>query len=176
MPGAVFLEAERVTLHPLEEEHISFLYSVVNNSQVWQPMFDNAPYTREQEGEWIERMSEREDAFALLVCADGEPVGSIQLTNIDYTAGTGELGYFIAPDAQGNGYATEAVELLVQYAFNEERLHKLIAETYDFNEASRGLLEKIGFTEEGIHREESYVDGKFRDIHYYGLLDREVEF
>ena len=59
------------------------------------------------------------------------------------------------------------------YAFDQRRLNKVIANAFDFNAGSRRVLEKVGFTEEGLHREEAFVDGAFVDIYRYGLLARE---
>ena len=73
----------------------------------------------------------------------------------------------------GEGYATAATELLVGYAFDQRRLNKLIANAFDFNAGSQRVLEKVGFVEEGIRREEAFVNSEFVDIHRYGLLVRE---
>ena len=44
---------------------------------------------------------------------------------------------------------------------------------FEFNDASRRLLESMGFTEEGVHRDTEFVDGEFQDTHWYGLLEDE---
>lgn len=120
-------------------------------------------------------MNESEDAVALLICVDDDAVGSVQLQNIDHTVGTGEVSYFVEPETQESGYATEGLTLLIQYAFSHLRLHKVTARTYDINEPSQRVLEKVGFVDEGVHREEGFFEGEFRDVHYYGFIDRELQ-
>ena len=78
-----------------------------------------------------------------------------------------------APEAWGEGYATEATELLVAYGFDQLRFNKVVAHAFAFNAASRRVLEKVGFTEEGVDREEAFIDGEYVDVHRYGLLERE---
>lgn len=61
----------------------------------------------------------------------------------------------------------------MQYAFDQLRLHKVTARVFAFNEASQRLLETVGFTEEGVQREQVFIDGEYQDTHWYGLLARE---
>lgn len=173
MPGPTFLEGETVTLTPVEEEDLEFLQRNINDPAVWRTLSANRPYNMAQERDWFERLNENDDLVSLLVCADGEPVGSVGLHGVDDTDGTAELGYWVDPGEQRQGYAREAAELVITYGFDQLRLHKVTARAFEHNDASRGLLESLGFTEEGVHRAEAFVDGVHRDVHYYGLLAEE---
>ena len=64
---------------------------------------------------------------------------------------------------------------VARYAFEHRRLHRLAADVFAHNEASRRVLEKAGFTEEGALREAAFVDGEYRDLVRYGLLAGELE-
>ena len=173
MPGPVFLEGEQVTLRPPEEEDIEFLARNMNDPRVRRPIGSVGPMSESDEEEWIENANE--DGVSLLVCVDGEPVGTIGLSDVMDTWGCAEIGYWLTPDAWGEGYATEATELLVAYGFDQLRFNKVVAHAFAFNAASRRVLEKVGFTEEGVHRQEAFVDGEYVDIHRYGLLADEYE-
>lgn len=59
---------------------------------------------------------------------------------------------------------------MVAYAFDELHLHKVTASAYASNEASRALFESVGFTHEGVGREDAFLGGRYHDTHYYGLL------
>jgi RimJ/RimL family protein N-acetyltransferase len=172
MPGPVFLDGEHITLRTVEEEDLAFLQHDINDPAVRRPLAAATPVNAAQEHDWFEGMSEG-DSVSLLICTDEEPVGTIGLNDINETWGHAEVGYWVTPDAWGEGYATEATELLVAYGFDQRRLNKVIAHAFDFNTGSRRVLEKAGFTEEGVHREEAFVNGEFVDIHRYGLLARE---
>jgi RimJ/RimL family protein N-acetyltransferase len=63
---------------------------------------------------------------------------------------------------------------MTDYAFDELRQHRVSARVFGFNEASRALFEDtLGYRHEGVHREETYIDGEYRDVHYYGVLESE---
>jgi RimJ/RimL family protein N-acetyltransferase len=172
MPGPVFLDGETVALRTIEEEDIEFLQRHINDPAVRTPIGSSAPVNEAEEQDWFESLNESDDV-SLLICVDGDAVGTISLMRIDEGWGRGTLGYWIAPDEWGEGYATAATRLLVGHAFDQLRLHKVRAEAFDYNTGSRRVLEKVGFTEEGVGREECFVDGEYVDVHRYGLIDRE---
>jgi len=73
----------------------------------------------------------------------------------------------------GEGYGRDALRLLLQYSFQELGLHRVRAETFEYNTAWRDLLESMGFRAEGRAREALYRDGQFWDKGRYALLRRE---
>jgi RimJ/RimL family protein N-acetyltransferase len=83
---------------------------------------------------------------------------------------TGEAttSYFIVPDQSGRGYATEAVELVLEYGFDQFRLHRIGSYTMEFDEGSRRVLEKNGFSKEGTKRDAAFVDGMYCDVELWG--------
>lgn len=114
-----------------------------------------------------------DDTLALLVCADDRRVGFVYLVRErpnDDTYRRAELAYWVTPDEQGNGYATDAAETALAHGFDRLGLHKVTAKAFASNDASRRVLEKLGFVREGVFREEAFVDGTFLDVVRYGLL------
>jgi RimJ/RimL family protein N-acetyltransferase len=174
MPGPVFLEGEGVTLHPMDEEDVDFLTKTINDPDVWGSLAHYAPITEHEEREFVQSVGE-ENGVHLVICADGEPVGTVGLNDINDVWGVAELGYLIAPDAWGNGYATDASRRLVRYAFEDRRLNKVKANAYETNPASQRVLEKVGFEQEGLFRNHAYVRGEYVDVHRYGLLADDLE-
>lgn len=84
-----------------------------------------------------------------------------------------DIGFTLAPSAQGRGYATEAVGALLRYLFEDRGKHKVCADCDTRNDASWRLLERLGFLREGELRE-SYRDGDaWADDYLYGLLAAE---
>ena len=169
MPGPVFLRGDRVDLHVIEEADLPFLQRLINDPRVWRSLFQVTPKRMADEEEFLEATREDTEAH-FLVCVDGDPVGTVGLSGITPHWGTGELGYFVDPDAQGQGYATSAVGLLVDYAFDQRRLEKLSADALATNPASQRVLEKNGFVEEGRFRDHGFVGGERVDVVRYGLL------
>jgi RimJ/RimL family protein N-acetyltransferase len=173
MPGPVFVPGDRVDLHTVEETDLDFLQRYVNHPGVWRFLGRPDPVNREQERDFFETVVCEGEGVHLLVCAGDERVGMVGLNDPDHRAGRAELGYWIAPDHQEQGYGTEAARLLVGHGFDQLGLHRIEARAFAFNEASRRLLERLGFTEEGVHRDATFVDGTHRDTHWYGLLEGE---
>jgi RimJ/RimL family protein N-acetyltransferase len=173
MPGPVFLPGDAVDLHTIEEADLGFLQRGVNDPQVWRAIDRAAPANGPQERGFFEDVVSGDGTVNLLVCADGTPVGTVDLHAIDERAGRAEVGYWVAPDSQRRGYGSEAVALLVTYAFEHRRLHRVAARVVAGNDASRALLAGLGFAEEGVHREAEFVDGAYRDVYWYGVLAEE---
>lgn len=86
-----------------------------------------------------------------------------------------ELGFALGRAWWGRGYAREAVEALIAYAFGPLDLHRLEADADPRNDASIRLLERVGFVREGTLRERWIVAGETQDTAFFGLLRRDWE-
>ncbi len=180
MPGPAFASGERVTLHTIEEDDLDFIGRFRNHPDIRVPLTDSDVRNRKQLEEYFEEQISDDDGINLLVCIEGtdesddvEPIGEVAIPWIRDTHGSGMLMYWIAPAHQGNGYVTEATELLLDHAFSERRLHKIWTHVIESNPGSQRVLEKLGFEQEGRLREECFIDGDFEDIYRYGLLAEE---
>ena len=173
MPHATVAEGDRISLHPLDEEDLEFVTEGVNHPEVRPFVGQSLPTSLARERQYFAEMTERGDAVQLLVTADGDRVGVVELDPIDRETGVAELAVWIHPDRQRGGYAREAVGLVVDYAFSELRMHKVTANAYAANDASQKMLESVGFVQEGVGREDSYFDGAYHDTYFFGLLEGE---
>lgn len=172
MAGALFLEGKNVELRTVEEEDIERLRDIVNLREVRSGLGYAHPFNLEGEEDWFESIQDED--IVLAICVDGEVIGNIALERSDRESSRrAEFGIMIDPDHHGNGYGSEAVELLIEHAFDELNLHKLEARAHESNEASQSIWEKFGFEQEGVRREQIFKDGEYRDAYWYGLLRRE---
>jgi RimJ/RimL family protein N-acetyltransferase len=172
MPGPVFADGEKVELRTIEDEDVEFLQKLVNHPRVRHGLGSSDPVTRSEEAEWVDSLSEAE-GYHFLIADAGTPVGTVGLNDVNESWGVAEAGYFVHPDHWDNGYATAAMRTICAFAFEEKRLNKVVARAYETNPASRRVLEKTGFTEEGCLRNEAFVEGEHVDVHRYGLLAEE---
>lgn len=102
---------------------------------------------------------------------DGNLLGGITLSNVRRgVACSGSLGYWIGAPYARHGYMTEAVARILDFAFDRLKLHRVEAACLQHNEASRGLLLKCGFTQEGVAREYLKIDGRWQDHVTFAIL------
>ena len=101
--------------------------------------------------------------FHAVVRAEGQSVGDVSLAPIDERRGWANLGYWVHPDHWGKGYATEAASLAVTHGFEELALHRVSATIVADNEASKRVVEKLGFAHEGTKRDDAFVGGEYVD-------------
>jgi RimJ/RimL family protein N-acetyltransferase len=168
MPGTVFMRGERVTLDTICPADYAFIETQFNDPSIRHRAGVSLPWSETDVADFVE---DADDTVQFLVCRDGIPIGHIVLTEIDTQASNAELGWVvIIPEEQGNGFATEAVDLCLGHAFDDRGLHKGWARVNEDNEASIRMLEKQGFEREGVLREQEYVDGEYVDVYRYGLL------
>ena len=118
---------------------------------------------------------ERSESFMWFIELDGNIVGQVNLQSINRMMLTAEVGYMMDPKMRSRGLATEGLKSLVQDVFAKTNLRKLIAYVHEENLASRRVLNKVGFREEGLLREHYLINGKPANEVIYGLLRGEVK-
>jgi ribosomal-protein-alanine N-acetyltransferase len=105
---------------------------------------------------------------------DGVLLGGIGLSQIRHgVAESGSLGYWMGQPFAGAGYMTEGLALMLGFAFGRLRLHRVEAACLPHNRASRGVLTKNGFREEGYAKEYLCIDGRWQDHVLFALLHEE---
>lgn len=108
-----------------------------------------------------------------LVCRveDGVIVGSINLSQI-FRGGfqNAYLGYYIGAQYSGQGHMTEAVELMLRYAFEHLKLHRLEANIQPGNVASIALVKRVGFVREGFSRRYLKICGRWQDHERWAII------
>ena len=109
--------------------------------------------------------------FAIRTVKDRQLIGEISLQNVSWPNRNAELGISIGDsNYQGKGYGSEAIFLLIDYAFNELNLHRIQLSVVSYNDRAIAAYKKLGFVSEGTYRQYGMRDGKFYDLHLMGLL------
>jgi [ribosomal protein S5]-alanine N-acetyltransferase len=132
------------------------------------------PYTDGLAESWInthQKEFEKGNSLILAITLKdkGILIGSIGLY-INKKHQHAELGYWIGKEYWGNGYCSEAVAGMINYAFNTITLNKIYANFLTRNPASGKVLSKNGFVKEGYFRQHVKYFNKFEDIECFGLL------
>ena len=174
MPGAVFIEGERVELRTREREDAVFRRDHVNRPDLRPILGTKLPQNLVYEETAIEQTSTEENELRLIICTDDEPIGHITLWTTDRIVGEAEVGLWLIPDAQQNNYGTDALKLLTTYGFEQLNLHRITAEdVIESNNASQKMLSRLGFAKEGCHREAAFINGEYLDTYDYAILESE---
>nr|WP_156282456.1 GNAT family N-acetyltransferase [Paenibacillus sp. NEAU-GSW1] len=112
--------------------------------------------------------------YAIVTKDNDDLIGCVSL-NLAKPHQRAELGYWLGKSFWGQGYATEAVKRIIQFGFQELKLHKIYAIAMTKNPASSNVMKKIGMQFEGELKQHIMKWDNFEDIVYYGLMRSEYE-
>jgi len=174
MPGAIFLEGDKVNLRTVEED-AEFLRDGVNHQDVRVWMSNTRPQNLEQEEDFVDEVVSAEGDIHLLICKEGYPKGIISLMDQEEEGKIGELGIWLHPEFHGKGYGSEAAKLLTEHAFNQLNYHKVYARAQKQNKPSIGIWKKLGFEKEGEFKDHTYAQGNYQNVVYLGILQGDWE-
>lgn len=184
MPGPVIAEGDRVTLRTVERDDAALLQRSSTDPRIRYSLGSIHHRSLAQQEEGIEHWVEREGSFVTVACVDDEdapagqpdedettPIGSFSARHVD--GDRAWLAYWLLPEHTGEGYGRDMATTGIDYLFDHFDLHGISAGAYEFNDASRGLLEAMGFTQVARRREGRYIDGDYYDEVQYDVLRRE---
>src|SRR5437867_1682280 len=162
MSGNIW-EGQRVRLRGVEPADWETFYEWNHDSDMERRSYTvQFPQSQERERRWAEKMAvkdpERDSFFFVVETLAGTMVGSITTHNCQAQHGTLEYGVAIRREHQRQGYASEAIRLVLRYYFGTLRYQKATARVYSFNEPSMRLHERLGFQLEGRLRRMIYAD------------------
>ena len=104
---------------------------------------------------------------------EGNLAGAVRYHEIDWSNRMTELGYWISRRFEGKGLVIKTCRVLIDYAFNELTLNRMVISCAAENQKSRAIPEKLGFKQEGILRQSEWLQDCFADMVIYGLLANE---
>jgi RimJ/RimL family protein N-acetyltransferase len=175
---AALLRGEVLRLTALTKEDLATIERWQHNN-VFLRLFDALPaYPKSNAAlaQWLEGRQKEKNAylFAVRLLTENTLIGYVELEGILWAHQVGWVSVAIGdPSHWGQGYGTEAMQLLLAFAFEELNLHRVQLTVFGYNARAIALYEKLGFRREGTFREFMQRDGKRHDMHLYGLLRSE---
>ena len=168
------LETERLRLEPLTQADAGPLYPVMGDPEVmayWDVAeIDDPDIVNQIIANQVDEMDHgRAMYWAMRTLGDARFLGACDLSGIDRWHRRAEVGFMLGREAWGHGYAQEAMQAVIAFA-GGNGVRKLGARTHLGNRRSEVLLQKLGFTEEGLLRGHILKDGERRDCRLFGLL------
>ncbi|RKP56829.1 N-acetyltransferase [Cohnella endophytica] len=170
------LSGQRIMLREYRNDDLPWIRRWVNDPEIVCHLSDIFlyPHPEQSTEAFLDAMLEGSSDSRGFVIADPETeayIGQVNLDTIDWKNRVGTVGIVIGSlDQMGMGYGTEAMKLLIRFAFREMNLNRLELQVYDFNERAIRSYLSCGFIEEGRLRERQYKNGKYSDIVQMGIL------
>ncbi|GIO96047.1 aminoglycoside N(6')-acetyltransferase [Paenibacillus lautus] len=170
---------ENVILSRITSHELDFICRIECDRDLWH--FEESVESDEQvvRSKYLDRINEGNETttydFIVSLVDDKmrTPIGLAQVWSyIDYRK-SWELGFAILPDYSGQGYGSEAAKLLLKFAFEQLKAHKVVGMCNSQNTRSAALMEHIGMTKEAVFKEELFWNGKWADQFYYSILEKE---
>lgn len=164
-----------VTLRPLERADLHFVHVLNNNRSVMSYWFEE-PYESFVELEELYRKHIHDGSERRFIIEDAEraPVGLVELVEIDQLHRRAEFAIMVSPDHQGRGYARQATQLAINYAFRVLNLYKLYLLADVDNLRAIAIYEQAGFRREAVLVDEFFSDGRYRSAVRMCLFQRQV--
>jgi RimJ/RimL family protein N-acetyltransferase len=169
------VSGERVYLSPISMEDAEVYTEWLNDLRTARFLtVASMNISLQSEREALPRLSSGHN-YAIVTRASDELLGNCGLSDIEDANRSAELGIFIGSEAyRGQGYGTEALRLLCDYAFNALNLRSLMLRVYDYNERAMSCYRKVGFKEIGRRRKARFYAGAYHDVVLMDLLYGEL--
>lgn len=171
------LRGEHVILRALEREHCHTLWEMTEIAGDVPTEHVQLGLAQENADKWFEEVQGKQGQTGVdfgVFTLEGKIIGHVQLHSIDWQDRSAELGLgFAKVSDRGKGYGTNALQLIVSYAFDHLGLHRLAANPVAFNSPAIRVLEKCGFQLEGHQRDAFFFGGRWYDRVNYSILEAE---
>ena len=173
----ITLKGTNIHLRALEPEDLEFVYNLENDESIWHVSNTQTPYSKFLIRQYLENAHQdiyEAKQLRLVICKnqDFEAVGLIDLFDFDPRNNRAGVGILIQNSTNRNsGIGTEALDLLIQYAFTKLNLHQLYANIDLENEASLALFTNFGFQNIGIKKQWNLINGRYKDEALFQLIN-----
>lgn len=162
----VFLAGKKINLRPISKSDAGKLFRWVNDAEVTQYLSVYLPMHENEEMEWVENLSKRKsnDIVLGIETIDGVLVGTVGLHEISWKDRTSTIGISIGEkNYWGKGCGTEAIKLIIDYAFKTLNLRKVCLSVLSHNWRAIRCYKGCGFKLEGCRKNQIFKNGKYVD-------------
>lgn len=170
------LKGTHINLRALEPEDLTFLYTIENNESFWEVSHTQTPFSKfllkqYLENAYMDIYEAKQLRLIIELNNNQQPIGTIDLFDFNPQHKRAGIGVLINPEYQKNGYASEALDLLINYCFSHLNLHQLYVNITDDNLNSLHLFQKKNFTKIGIKKDWIFSKGQFKNEVLFQLIN-----
>ncbi|MFD2940446.1 GNAT family N-acetyltransferase [Flavobacterium notoginsengisoli] len=176
----ITLKGESIYLRALEPEDLEFIYAIENDQDIWEVSNTQTPYSRFLIKQYLENAHQdiyEAKQLRLAICQDADfpALGLIDLFDFDPGNNRAGIGIVIQKEEnKGQNIGSEALGLLIKYAFYNLNLHQLYANIGVENVASIALFTKFGFEKIGIKKDWILIHNKYQDEAVFQLINKQI--
>ncbi|TRX36252.1 GNAT family N-acetyltransferase [Flavobacterium restrictum] len=176
----ITLKGDTIYLRALEPNDLEFVYAMENDQSIWEVSNTQTPYSRFLVKQYLENAHQdiyEAKQLRLAICQDQDfpAIGLIDLFDFDPKNNRAGVGIVIqALENRKQNWGSEALELLIDYAFYNLNLHQLYANIATENTASMALFTKFGFQKIGVKKEWTLVNGIYKDEAVFQLINNQL--
>ena len=166
------VSGEKVYLSPISTADIDIFMKWINDSEIAQTTnFYTQVISLVQEKEIVEALAKNGNTFSIVMQENDKIIGTCSFSNINETNRVAEIGIIIGEkECHNKGYGTEAVNLLLQFGFENRNYNNIYLHVHSFNERAIACYEKAGFKRQGVCREAIIHGNKKYDRLYMDIL------
>lgn len=169
---------EKVRLRAYRKEDAPLALEYINDPEIKRLLNPAVPFplTLDEEEKWIasQASTNAEYNFAIEDKQTGAYLGGCGFYEVNWKDRRAKAGIFLgAKELWGQGYGSDALGVLVRFAFEQMNLNKLSLQVFGFNERAIRCYEKAGFKIEGRLRQQIFKDGQYHEEMLMGLLREE---
>ena len=173
------LKTSRLNLRQITEADLQNIYSGLSHPEVikyYGVNYSSLDDTREQL-EWYAELERTHTGiwWAIISAETTEFCGAIGYNNLSREHKKAELGFWLLPEFWHRGYVQEAMEVVLKYAFQKLKLHRIEAFVETENISSQKALQKQHFEQEGILRDSEIKNGRFISVAVYAKLNSDLK-
>ncbi|WP_303013755.1 GNAT family N-acetyltransferase [uncultured Bacteroides sp.] len=175
-----FLMNDRIYLRAVEPEDMDTMYEMENDPSMWDISNFTVPYSRYVLRQYIENsqcdvFADKQLRLMIVGRLNNKVLGTIDITDFAPLHSRGEVGIAVHKDYRQQGYATDALKLLCEYAFDFLSLTQLYAHVAVDNEACVKLFTSCGFVQCGLLKSWLQIEGRCKDVALFQRLNPRLD-
>ncbi|WP_158961726.1 GNAT family N-acetyltransferase [Myroides fluvii] len=177
LPIFPLLETERLLLRATNFGDADDMFAMRSSAEVMKYIPVPLATERREAEEYINSLQQRMENkecinWTITLKETGQMIGTIGFYRMKLQHYRTETGYMLLPEFYGKGYASEALQGIVDFGFRTLGFHSIEAVIYPENISSQRVLEKCGFVREAYFKESEFHGGQFVDTAIYSILKR----
>lgn len=169
------IEGSEVFLSPVNPQDVEIYTKWLNQPEIVRLVGTQGIISLPSEKDFLEKMAREDHNFAIVRQSDERLLGNCSLMDVNQRHRTATAGLFLGdPETMSRGYGSQALALLLQYAFDEVNLHNVMLNVYEYNPRAIRAYEKVGFQLIGRRRQCRYDRGEVYDVVKMDILPQEL--